>query len=522
MERCCEKCGKTFSRTDHLKRHKKACVQKVGHQCIYCGKSFGRNDNLKRHQKCWQGEQQHGSGETPAKRQKLNKEEEAELRPSKEKQEPKASGQELWPSNEEDDQVLVKALEEVENSLKQDEEQEEKIKFKLTPCSDKRCKKFGVERKVFSLRLVENEGEKTVQGQEAWILLEDALQKAVAKVSSSHKDEDTLFVAMSSNRLHHTYHSPRLTVGDWCESTLPARRVLEMMSSILNSNESFQLDDSFHTEITVVETPRGSGGISLKNKSLESLIRRKKSVVQIKNNDELCCARALVTSDNGAHYKADNDAHYNTIKHGTVMQTNLARQLHQAAGVPQGPCGLEEISQFQEHLTQYQIVVISADHGMQTIFRGPPASKVLGVLKVGTHFHALTSIKGFFGRDYYGLDCGKSYKTGGAKRRHNCRGTVCAACIQHHCPNARNQQQLLCNDCGRSFKGPSCFEAHRQKTPKGKHSVCMTYKKRQVCKKQVTGKEVKHHRCWHASCPSCKRYVDLRKHQCFIQVIKEE
>ena len=94
--------------------------------------------------------------------------------------------------------------------------------------------------------------------------------------------------------------------------------------------------------------------------------------------------------------------------------------------------------------------------------------------------------------------------------------------MQHHCPNARNQQQLLCNDCGRSFKGPSCFEAHRQKTPKDKPSVCMTYKKCQVCKKQVTGKEVKHHRCWHTSCPSCKQYVDLRKHQCFIQVIKEE
>ena len=440
------------------------------------------------------------------KNKKMDKEEEA--RPTKEKQEPKPSEQEagpsgyfreetdVWPSNDDDDddddddEILVQTLEEVENNLKQkdqDEEPEERLKFKLTPCTDKRCKKFGLERKVFSLRLAENENGE-LQGQEAWKLLEGSLQKAVAKVTSSHKDEDTMFVAMSSNRLHHSYHSPRLSVGDWRDSTLQARRVLEMMSAILNSNESFQLDDSFHTEITVVETPsRGSSRVSLKDKSLDSLIRKKKSVVQIKNNDELCCARSIIV----AKAKVYNDANYNTIKRGTVMQTNLARQLHQAAGVPQGPCGLEEISQFQEHLTQYQIVVISADHGMQTIFRGPPASKVLGVLKVGTHFHALTSIKGFFGRDYYCLDCGKSYKTGGNKRKHNCQGTLCQACMQHHCPNARNQQQLLCNDCGRSFKGPSCFEAHRQKTPKDKPSVCMTYKKCQVCKKQVTGKEVK-------------------------------
>ena len=297
----------------------------------------------------------------------------------------------------------------------QDEEQE-KINFKLTPCRDKRCKKFGLERKVFSLRLAENENGE-LQEQEAWKLWEDALQKAIAKVTSSYKDENALFVAMSSNRLHHTYHSPRLTVGDWRHSTLPARRVWDMMSAILNSNESFQFDDSFHTKTSVVETPsRGSGRMSLKNKSLESLIRRKKSVVCINNKDELCAARALVT----AKAKVDNDPHFDDIKRGRCMQLKYAQTLHHAAGVPQGPCGLEQIGKFQEHLTQYQIVVISAEHGFQTIFRGPSASKTLGLLKTGEHFHTITSLKGFFGRNGYCLDCGKSYKTGGrTKRPHN-------------------------------------------------------------------------------------------------------
>ena len=396
--------------------------------------------------------------------------------------------------------------------------QEEKLKFKLTPCTDKRCKKFGLERKVFSLRLAENEND-VPQRENLWKILEDALQKAIAKVTSSQKDEATLFVAMSSNRLHHSYHSPRMSVRDWRHSTLPARRVLEMMSAILNSNESFRLDDSFHLEISVVETPaRGSGRMSLKNKSLESMIRRKKSIVEIKNNDQLCAARALVT----AKAKVDNDNNYNTIKRGTLIQTNLAQQLHQAANVPEGPCGLEEIAKFQEHLKDYQIVVISADHGFQTIFRGPTSSKTLGLLKTGEHFHALTSLKGFFGRDYYCLECGKSHQTGGNKRKHNCQGTLCQSCFQHHCPNAASRQQLFCNDCGRSFKGPACFEAHRQKTPKGKPSVCCTVKKCQSCKKQVSGKELKFHKCWNASCPSCKQYVDLKNHRCFIQVIKEE
>ena len=541
MERlCCENCGKEFSRKDNLKRHFKACIEKVGHQCI-CGKSFGRKDNLKRHKKsCQTVKNQHGGvEESPRKKVKLSGSSEEEVKASQlTREEAKASRPpeqeagpsgyfreetDVWPSNDEDDdEILVQTLEEVENNLKQkdqDEEQEEKIKFKLTPCTDKRCKKFGLERKVFSLRLAENEGEKTVQGQEVWKILEGSLQKALEKVTASHKDEDTIFVAMSSNRLHHSYHSPRLSVGDWRNSTVPARRVWDMMSAILNSNESFELNDSFHTEITLIETPsRGSGRMSVKAKSIESLIRKKKSVVCINNNDQLCAARALVT----AKAKVDNDNNYNTIKRGTLIQTNLAQQLHQAANVPEGPCGLEEIAKLQEHLKDYQIVVISADHGFQTIFRGPTSSKTLGLLKTGEHFHTITSLKGFFGRNEYCLECGKSYQTGGNKRKHNCRGTLCQACFQHHCPNAASRQQLFCNDCGRSFKGQACFEAHRRKTSKDKPSVCCTVKKCQSCKKQVSGKELKYHKCWHSRCPSCKEYVDLKTHKCYIQPVRME
>jgi len=159
----------------------------------------------------------------------------------------------------------------------QDQEQDDKIKFKLTPCTDKRSKKFGLQRKVYLLHLSQKEVGLSeldkIAWEDLWKILEGSLQKAVAKVTSSHKDEDTIFLAMSSNRLHHTYHSPRLTVGDWRDSRLPAHRVLEMMSAILNSNESFQLDDSFHVEISLVELPsRASGRLTSKNKSLNSPI----------------------------------------------------------------------------------------------------------------------------------------------------------------------------------------------------------------------------------------------------------
>ena len=123
--------------------------------------------------------------------------------------------------------------------------------------------------------------------------------------------------------------------------------------------------------------------------------------------------------------KVGNDPHFDDIKRGRPIQLKYAQALHHAAGVLQGPCGLEEIEKFLNSLQEYQIVIVSADHGFQTIFRGPSAFKVLGVLNVGIHFHPLTSLKGFLGRDAFGVHCGKSYKTGGKQRDPTIAGGQC-------------------------------------------------------------------------------------------------
>ena len=58
---------------------------------------------------------------------------------------------------------------------------------------------------------------------------------------------------------------------------------------------------------------------------------------------------------------------------GRPIQKRLAQELHCAAGVPEGSCSLPEIQQFQDHLSEYQIVVLSVDHGYQIISKGPPS-----------------------------------------------------------------------------------------------------------------------------------------------------
>jgi hypothetical protein len=44
------------------------------------------------------------------------------------------------------------------------------------------------------------------------------------------------------------------------------------------------------------------------------------------------------------------------------MQTRLANDLHEKAGVSIGSCGIDEVKQFQTYFTDYQINTVSKKH----------------------------------------------------------------------------------------------------------------------------------------------------------------
>ena len=74
----------------------------------------------------------------------------------------------------------------------------------------------------------------------------------------------------------------------------------------------------------------------------------------IRNDDELCCARAIVT----AKAKLDSDPNWNNVRLGRTIQGDLATQLHEKAKVQCGICGIPEIKKFQDVLPGHQIVLI--------------------------------------------------------------------------------------------------------------------------------------------------------------------
>ena len=127
------------------------------------------------------------------------------------------------------------------------------------------------------------------------------------------------------------------------------------------------------------------------SKSFEQLLK-KRSVITIKNMDELCFARALVAT------KAfvDEDPEYKNISQGGGQQGHRAYKLHQQSDVPEGPCGIPEIEQMQAYLGPqgYQIKIFEGLSGAKWYHNADydTAPKKLCLLKVEQHFHGLRSV----------------------------------------------------------------------------------------------------------------------------------
>ena len=158
---------------------------------------------------------------------------------------------------------------------------------------------------------------------------------------------------------------------------------------------------------------------------------KKESVIRIKNQDELCCARAIVT----ARAKLERDPEWESIRKGHWRQQELAIELHNLANVPEGECGYQELTQFQEFLKdQYRLIVVYADQAYhRKAFAGPGKPELI-LLHEQHLCDVITSLPGFFGTSYVCTHCLEAFNNQG---HHACRKnmTFCRACRQQNCPD---------------------------------------------------------------------------------------
>ena len=203
---------------------------------------------------------------------------------------------------------------------------------------------------------------------------------------------DYVYFHLASNWLNHACGYRPLTDDEWMRGSEHVDGILQEMARVLNSNEQFELDDLFQLSFTQVRTaPLGSG---MKRKMKpghshpETFKRIKHTVGTIKNKDELCCARAIVT----AKAKVDNHPKLESFENGRSIQRTEALNLHWEAKVDTKPCGYEEIIKFPmaPSLYSYQLLAIDETRGYRIDSFGPPRDEQLVLLYNQQHYGVLS------------------------------------------------------------------------------------------------------------------------------------
>ncbi|CAB4040586.1 Hypothetical predicted protein [Paramuricea clavata] len=165
--------------------------------------------------------------------------------------------------------------------------------------------------------------------------LNRAFQHLFDRLTSDMAPHDQVRLILNSDQLDKSISLPFLQ-----RDRLTPERFLAAVERVVQFNDQFSLDDSVSVNVVHVEMPQGGTGRKRDVVNLESYLTKKRGIVQIKNKDDLCCARAIVV----AKAKLDNDSQYKSIVSRTgTLQDRLAQELHASAGVPLGPCGIPEV-----------------------------------------------------------------------------------------------------------------------------------------------------------------------------------
>ena len=328
-------------------------------------------------------------------------------------------------------------------------------------------------------------------------------------VTAGMDKRDRVRFVLRSDQLDTPISMPFMTVLQ-----LTPERVFSQIERVVQSNRDFRLNDTVTVDIVHVEAHQGSGRSKLKRDILDirEYLHKKGSVITIKNNDNLCLARALVV----AVAKAENALNYrNLIRSNRSMQEKEAKKLHAAANVPLGPCGIPEVKMFQKHLTKYEINIVSGNQDNAIIYP-PKTANNNNVTPIylylhDNHYDVITTMPGFLRRSYFCHTCKQAYDH---KFAHLCKGR-CGSCGSYGC---FGDATIECNDCNRTFKSRACYDRHKESVD-GARSVCEGVKKCKKCGKVMEVRKLmpKGHICGR-KCPTCKVMLNEEdEHKCYIQ-----
>ena len=435
----------------------------------------------------------------------------------------------VWNSSEEDDDLIRSINEdEVLNQMgrgekrKSDDQDEEPQQdyYQIKPVRKHHSQKFNMTAKNYSVHF--NNVLHDVDLLESRNRTYGIFDHLIKDVTEGMNSTDQVRFVLSSKQLQTPIALPFCSLEE-----LTTEKVLSHVEKVVQSNEEFRLNTTVNIDIIRVEMPQGNGRSNVKRQTLNirDYLKKKKSVIPINNKDDLCLARALVVNI----ARIEKDPRYNSIldSRRCTVQRERAFDLHQAANVPLGPCGLKEVELFQHYLVNYQIIVVSGDQDNAIIYpphppTNPNPEKSIYLYYQANHFDVITKLPGFFNTSYFCHQCHKGYDH---TTDHLCDG-MCHSCRGFGCTIEDNG--ITCQECDRLFKNQTCYDRHKQEPINGGgRTVCEAVRKCSTCGKSMDVRKLNNHACVdNKKCPTCKieRNPSDLNHQCYIQPLepKEE
>ena len=308
-------------------------------------------------------------------------------------------------------------------------------------------RRFGLEERRYQVNL-RQEGNIIDQIAPA---LRDGLQGAIQQLIQERQvpDNHRVFFDLFSERLRDgAYRGNGLVAADWRNSTNMVDQIFQHLQSALNSNESFQMDDTFRLEVTTVapRNVRGTGKPRRKKMGYlgaEEFLMKNRSIIKIVNpNDNLCAACAIVA----AKATVDLPANHGVRDQLTKVRKNVsdrpqqqaAYRLTRQAGVPEETAvGPKELKKFQAVLPDYRLICIYAGRGNDAVAFSPydAKNKDLVIVHMLDHYHGCSSLNGFYQTSYYCEYCLKGYNSKGHHRCKKVENKLCRCCRRADCPD---------------------------------------------------------------------------------------
>ena len=110
-------------------------------------------------------------------------------------------------------------------------------------------------------------------------------QHLLNDVTGDMDEKDQVRFVLRSEQLDTPISMPFMTVAQ-----LTPERVFSQIERVIQSNRDFRLNDTVVVDIIHVQTPQGSGRSKHDVLNIKDFLHKKRSIVTIQNNDNLCLA----------------------------------------------------------------------------------------------------------------------------------------------------------------------------------------------------------------------------------------